>query len=321
MKPKAQAIETIEKKAPDGVWVQTLAQWLKKTRPGTLKRARTMLSCDVKASKLSLFVPPDMAELQPECLDYLHRFARAHKLVLIEDRRRLHVQPMLERRQQATPMIARAIAQLLHRAGLPGKPPVLSRPHRLNDNSPHICMTQLLRMAGSTADKCKRVELPPNKQLINVLNNNKQTVTAYACKVKTSDSSTILSYFDSPHFRAIGYSAGTQYIVHVCLAGGPLHNMQLWTSAHTLTRTNFQFQLLQSPHSKHHLGLFYTSFYFDMESSALPWWVKSPGSCAAPVEVERQAPSLLLGQMFDDVVSFQETKRYCTRPILSLASS
>lgn len=276
-----------DKTHADAPWVKTLSDWLSNTYPDSVTRARTMLSCDIKASKPALFLPPDMAELQPNGLEYLRAFAKAHKFTLMEDRRRVKVQPMLERRNRTTPMIANAIGELLNTAGLRGDPPALSTPHRLNDDSPHICITQLLRMAAFSSQASKRTVLPSNSKLINVLNNDTQPVTAFACKLKASESTTILSHFEAPQFRAIGYSAGRQYIVHVCLAGGPLHNPQLWTGIHTLTRTDFQFQLIQSPKKSASMGLFYTTFYFDMQAAHAPWWVNESieqhNAGAAPV--------------------------------------
>lgn len=276
----------------DRPWVESVSHCLAHTYPGNVVRTRTMLSCDFQSSKGSLFVPPDMAELQPASLEYLHIFAQAHDLTLIEDRRRLQLKPLLDRRQPAAPMIARAIAELLSAAGLPGKAPDVSNPHRLNDDSPHIDMTQLIQMAAFAAPDSKKVQLPVNSKLANVLNNDTQPITAYASNVKSTETSTILSIFDAPRFRAIGYSSGTQYIVHVCLAGGPISNPQLWTDLHTLTRTDFQFQLMTSPQKDHTLGLFYHSFYFDMWSHQSPWWIESqnqPYRAPVLVNTERKA--------------------------------
>jgi hypothetical protein len=215
-----------------------------------------------------------MAELQPESLRYLHVFAKINDLKLVEDRRKVEIQPIIEQRNRKPPMIARGLALLLQQTGIPGSPRTLSTPHRLNADSPHIPITKLIKMAAVSARKSKRVVVLPNRMIVNVLNNDTQPISGFACKLISADNNSILSHFDSPSFRAIGYSAGRQYIMHVCLGGGPMNNPTLWTHLHTLTRTDFRFQLFPGQAQQDDFGLFYATFYFNLAEAPLPWWLE-----------------------------------------------
>ena len=232
--------------ASSKMWVQSVADTIRKTDSTAESRMRTMIVCDKKWNKLALYVPPDMAELQPGSLRYLHAFARSHDLKLIEDRRRIEVQPIVEKRDRKPPMIALGLSMLLNQTGAPGGIRTLSEPHRLNADSPHIGIAKLINMAAFAAPKSKRVVVLPNSMIVNISDNDTQPISGFACKLISADTTTVLSHFDSSYFRAIGYSTGNQYVMHVCLAGGPLKNQCLWAHHHTLTRTNFRFQLFPS---------------------------------------------------------------------------
>ena len=254
-------------------WVQSLSDVVGHTHHTAESRMRTVLSCDMPLNRPALFLPPDMAELQPRSLRYLHAFGKANDLRLVEDRRRVEVQPIIEQRQRKPPMIALGLSGLLHQTGVPGQHKPLSEPHRLNADSPYIGISRLISMAAFASDQSKRVVLLPNRFMVNVLNNDTQPISAYACKLLSADATTVLSYFDSPDFRAIGYSAGSQYIMHVCVAGGPLMAPALWTHLHTLTRNDFRFQLFPGRDPATDFGLFYSTFYFDLSASPRPWWL------------------------------------------------
>lgn len=257
----------------EGPWVHELAEVIKRTGMAPENRMRTMLSCNIKSSKPSLYVPPDMAELQPRNLRYLHAFAKANDLKLVEDRRRVAITPAVEQRDSAPPMIALGLSMLLKQTGMPGAARSLSKPHRLRPDSPHIGIARLIHMASCSAEAAKRVVLLPNRLMVNVLDNDTQPITGYACKLMASDNTTILSHFDSPRFRAIGYSAGTQYIIHICLAGGPVNKPGLWTHLHTLTRTHFRIELFPGATPSEDFGLLYATFYMDVATAPLPWWL------------------------------------------------
>jgi len=263
----------LEKDPPAKSWVYSLASVIRRTGDIEESRMKTVLSCDLTSSKPGLYVPPDMAELQPQSLRYLQMFAKVNELRLVEDRRRVEVQPIVENRDRKPPTIALGLSMLLKQTGLPGKARSLSSPHRLNADSPHIGITRLIEMAEFSADQSKRVVMLPNKFIVDVLDNDTQPISAYACKLSSANSTTVLSHFDSPYFRAIGYSAGEQYVVHACLAGGPLHSPRLWTHLHTLSRTDFRFQLFPAKKAAHDFGLFYATFYFDLKSPPAPWWI------------------------------------------------
>ncbi|MFK7860914.1 MAG: hypothetical protein AB8B64_19000 [Granulosicoccus sp.] len=261
--------------APQKNWLGSLARLASITQQSPESRIRTMVSCDILSGKPSIYVPPDMAELQPDSLRYLHTFARQNDLQLVEDRRRVSVQPISEKRSPVSPIISKAVSELLQQLGMPGDARQQSRPHRLSADSQHINMNKLIRMAAFAAPRAKRVVVQPNRRLVDVLDGDTRPIVAYASKLTTADSSTVISHFDSPHFHGIGYSAGKQYVVHVCVAGGPLANPLLWSGFHTLTRTDFQFQLFKAQNPRHDLGLIYATFYLDLSDSPTPWWLST----------------------------------------------
>lgn len=256
-------------------WIDSLARLANNTQISAESRIRTVITCDMLSGRPSIYVPPDMAQLQPDSLRYLHTFARQHDLQLVEDRRRVSVQPISEKRNPVTPVIARAVGELLQQLGMPGEARSQSRPHRLCADSQHINLNTLIRMAAFAGPKAKRVEVMPNRRLIDVLDGKNQPITAYASKLTSADTNTVLSHFDSPHFHAIGYSAGKQYVVHVCVAGGPMASPALWSNFHTLTRTDFQFQLFKASNPKNDLGLIYATFYLDLADAPTPWWLNT----------------------------------------------
>lgn len=272
---QAEATTPTQSTATEKMWVQSLADVIRKTDQSAESRMRTMLVCDIKSNKPALYVPPDMAELQPNSLRYIHAFARAHDLKLVEDRRRVEMQPIIEQRDDDPPTIALGLSMLLNQTGAPGAIRTMSEPHRLNADSPHIGIAKLIDMAAFAAPKSKRVVVLPNRMIVNVADNDTRPISGFACKLSSDDTSTVLSHFDSPKFRAIGYSTGTQYVIHVCLAGGPLRNPELWAHLHTLTRTDFRFQLFPSRKPANDFGLFYATFYLDMAQSPTPWWIES----------------------------------------------
>lgn len=273
--PKGQNQVSEQSTGPTIQWINSLAKLAGKTQQSPESRIRTVINCDILAGKPSIYVPPDMADLQPDSLRYLHTFARRHDLQLVEDRRRVSVQPISEKRNTISPVIARAISELLQQLGMPGDARAQSQPHRLSADSQHINLNTLIRMAAFAAPTAKHVQVEPNRRLVDVLGGSKQPIAAYASKLTSADTSTIISHFDSSHFHAIGYSAGKQYVVHVCVAGGPLTSPALWSNFHTLTRSDFQFQLFSARNPKNDLGLIYTTFYLDLADAPTPWWLNT----------------------------------------------
>ena len=137
-----------------------------------------------------------------------------------------------------------------------------------------IPLGELIRMAACAIPDSKRVVVLPNRILINTLQDT-QPICGHACKIRYSNKTTILSHFDSPHFRAIGYSSGNQYVMHIFLAGGPRENSSLWTRVPTLTNTDFNFQLFPGQRSKDDFGLFYITFYLNLAAEPTPWWLQA----------------------------------------------
>lgn len=255
-------------------WIDSVASLAHHTSPSAETRTRTMINCDIVAGERSIYIPPDMAELQPDSQRYLHAFAEAHSLQLIEDKRRVTVQPIVEKRNQDSPLIAKALGELLRQLGLPGDIRPQSRPHRLDPDSEHIDIDNLIQMAAFAAPEAKQVSIQANHHLTDLLGDDNQTILAYGSRLMSADINTILTHFVSPEFRVIGYSTGHQYVLHVCLAGGSISNPQIWADFKTLTRTDFRFQLFSAAEIQNDFGLFYATHYLDLAESPAPWWLK-----------------------------------------------
>ncbi len=256
-----------------GKWIHSLAKIIQITDGRAESPLRTILSYDLRDGQPCLFVPPDMATLQPNSLRYLRTFSRQHAFKLIEDRRQVEIQPIIEQRDQSPPQICIGLSSLLKQTGMPGDTRPLSHPHRLNPGSVHVSVQRLINMAAAAFSNSKKVVVLPNSSIVGVLDNSTLPIAAYASKIHTDDLTSILSHFDSPTFRAIGYSAGNQYVMHVFFAGGPLRNPQLWAPLKTLTHTDFRFQLYPGSRPEYDFGLFYSTFYFDLSADPKPWWL------------------------------------------------
>jgi len=249
-------------------WIQGLSAVLDLTDRRNNPRLRTTMSCTLKKNRIAFFLPPEMASLQPENLRYMHRIAKKHNCRLIEDRRSVNVQPIIEQRSEDASTMTLGISMLLKQACLPGDAPTPSTPHRLGKDNLHIDVAQLITLAAYAAPNSKKIVLLPNQFMIEVLDNETSPIAGYACKLVTADAVTTLAYFDSEYFKAVGYHAGNQFVMHVFLAGGPLHSPQIWANTSTISHDNFRFQLFKSTHSGHDFGLMYKTFYFDIDTDA-----------------------------------------------------
>jgi len=96
-----------------GDWIDQLLYTLSGTQQAAESRLATTLQCKIVGDDLCLLVPPELAEYQPEILEYLHSFASTNTLTLIEDRRNLALAPIIDRRQKNSPEIAMALSSLL----------------------------------------------------------------------------------------------------------------------------------------------------------------------------------------------------------------
>lgn len=228
---------------------------------------RTVISSDVKNGKLALFVPPEMSDLQPENLRYLHALASRNGCMLIEDRRGTDIRPMVEQRDLKPHKLSLGIAQLLKQTGMPGPTARLSTPHRLMQGNPHFDVPSLIDMVSSTVSKSKRVVILPTPEMVETTGNETHPISAYACKLVTADANMVLSFFDSPGFKAIGYIANTQFVVHVVIGGGPLKSPHIWANFDAMLKNRFRFQLFRSTQPGQDFGLLYNTFYLDIQSA------------------------------------------------------
>ena len=253
-------------------WVTAVAKAIEQTQGSSESKVKTVLTCRTINNKNALFVPADMAELQPRSLKYLHKFAAANTLLLIEDRRSVNAKPIIEKRTQKDPMMILGMSMLLKQAGMPGPARKLSEPHRLKPENTFVPIASLIDMAAYSATQAKRILLPPNRITVKALDNDSQPIFGYACNIKTDDTTCLLSHFESNSLKAIGYSAGSQFVLHLCLGGGIMPHSRLWTNLNTLQSTDFRFQLFAGKTPAEDFGLFYATLYLDLSQAPYPSW-------------------------------------------------
>lgn len=227
---------------------------------------KTIISSDGKNGKLALFVPPEMSDLQPENLRYLHAMASRNGCTLIEDRRGFEARPLVERRDLKPHKLARGVGVLLKQTGMPGPNPPLSAPHRLLPGSPRFTLPQLIEMVAASISSSKRVVILPTTSLVAATGNETHPISAYGCKMITADANITLSFFDSPGFKAIGYVANSQFVMHVLVGGGPLKSPHIWANYDAMLKNRFRFQLFRSTLPGQDFGLLYNTFFLDIES-------------------------------------------------------
>ena len=255
-------------------WIEGLARILHAAGDEREARLHTTLSCSLRGDRPMLFLPPEMGTLQPRGLAWLHALARRHGLGLVEDRRRTHLATPIERRDRQPAGLALGISMLLQQTGMPGGVRTLSSPHRLRSDNPHVELDELVRMAAAARSRSKRVVLLPNRLIVETTGQATDPIVARACRLATPRLSTVLSQFDSPSFRAVGYSSGRQYVVHVFLAGGRANAPGLWTQPHLMTRTGFRFRLFPAADRHRDFGLFHATFHYDVaDGEGAPWWL------------------------------------------------
>jgi len=279
-----------------GDWIDQLLYTLSGTQQAAESRLATTLQCKIVGDDLCLLVPPELAEYQPEILEYLHSFASTNTLTLIEDRRNLALAPIIDRRQKNSPEIAMALSSLLKQAGLPGPIPPMSSPQRLRIGGHKIDCAKLIRMAEGVKEQSRKVVIIPKPFIRQRLMQDDESLTVTACQLhyaapyksakKTGGSNSgaskaneqktqheqneemiTFAHFESPKFHAIGYTSAGQFVVTVYLAGGSLRYPQIWATQNNLSESPFSCQIFSSPHADQDCGLFYRTYYFDLEEA------------------------------------------------------
>ncbi len=259
---------------PTRSWIEALHRVVQMTAGEQSATVKTSVACHAKDDRRTLFLPPEMPALQPRSLRYLGAFGMRNNFQLIEDRRQIKVSPVVEQRNGRPPAVTLGLALLMKQAGLKGPVVTPSQPHRLEADNPLIDLPELIGMAAHAAPSAKRIVTLPNRPLVDVLNNDTQPITGYGCLMETNKTRTLLTHFEGEALRCIGYSTGSQYVMHLLLAGGPLTSPTLWTHPSTLTRTDIRFRLFHGHKHAHDFGVLYSTFYFDMEKhNPRPWWL------------------------------------------------
>ena len=264
-----------EPNAPSHSWIERLAGIMRVQGHEADARLPIRLSCDLHEGRPTLFLPPHMGRLRPRALVWLGRFARRHGLGLIEERRRTDIDTLLERRGREPSTLARGIALMLGQTGMPGGVLALSHPQRLAADGHPIALGRLVGLAAHARPRSKRVVLLPNRLIVASTGEDTRPIVAHACRLAVSRTTTVLSQFDSPVLRCLGYSSGRQYVTHVFLGGGRGARPELWARPHTLTRTDFRLRLFPGSTPRRDFGLLQASFHYDMaEGERAPWWTR-----------------------------------------------
>jgi len=255
-------------------WIQALSQGLSFTDQRVRQGLRATVSSKIIDDKVHLFIPPELAQLQPDVLRYLHALGAAHNFTLVEDRRSVDIEPIAERRSARPNDLALGVSLLLKQTGLPGPAHSLSEPHILRPDNPRITLPRLIRMAAQVQADSKKVIFVPNRFLTGDFGQQAEPMMGYACRVITHDEQLVLSYFDAAEFHALGYISNDQFVIHVFLAGGPITAPRIWSPLGIITDAAFRCQIFTSNSPAHHVGLLYNTFYIDMETSMEDesWW-------------------------------------------------
>ncbi len=248
-------------------WIATLDKILQLTDLTPKTRLRASLNCKLINDTPYLFLPSEMEWLQPELLSYIENLTQQHGIELVEDRRKLDIEPISERRYAKPTDLALGVSLLLKQTGIPGPAHCLSVPHMLKAGNEKIDVTTLIRMASAVYPEAKRVVFRPNRFLTGDFDADCEPVTGYACKVIHRHHKTTVSYFNSPDFHAVGYITNDQFVLHVLLAGGTQRNTGLWSPFRTLTDSTFRCQVFTGNQPEQNFGLLYHTFYIDLERS------------------------------------------------------
>ena len=271
-----QTIKTQQSSDSDSIdeWLLGLDKVLDLTDRTAQQKLKVNLNCRMSNNKASLFLPPEMALLQPQTLSYLHSLAASNKITLVEDRRKISVEPPIEQRKQRPSDLAIGVSLLLKQTGLPGPAHSLSEPHVLREDNHRIDVSRLIKMTARLHDRSRKVVFLPNRFLTGNFREDAAPMTGYACKSRCGDRKITLSYFNAPEFRSVGYISGDQFVLHVLLAGGPIQDPKVWCTWDTLTNATFRCQVYQSPVPGHDFGLLYSTFYIDLDNSMeeQSWW-------------------------------------------------
>jgi len=256
-------------------WIEMVRDHLAGANQKVHSSLRATLQCKIVGNEPSLLTPPELAEDQPEVLEYLHAFTRANSLSLIEDRRRLDLGPIVEKRKAETPNLAMGICLLLKQTGLPGPTHSLCSPHSLRPGNRKINVAELVRLAAAIQPSSRKIVFLPNAFVRTRLLGETENMIGHACKVSTSNGSNdtqsddkpiTVVQFESRDFHALGYVTNNQLVVTVYLAGGPICQPSLWTHFYNLAETPFTCQVFESPYEGQMYGIFHKTFYIELDN-------------------------------------------------------
>lgn len=272
MQPHIQPSEAYEVSTQE--WICALNEAIQGTDQTPHSGLRTNVAAELVNNQPSLFLPTEMAELQPDVLNYLHALGAANNITLVEEQREADVQPLIERREQRPPDLVLGVSLLLQQTGLPGPAHGTSEPHRLKPDNPKVDLTRLIKMAAAVYGESKKVVFLPNRFLTGNFTDQASPMTGYACKVVVGEEKTIVTYFNAPEFHAVGYIANDQFVLHILHAGGSIENPMVWSPYSIMTDAPIRCQVYRSEDEGQDCGILYSTFYIDLDRSMEDeaWW-------------------------------------------------
>ncbi len=224
------------------------------------------LQCRIVQHKPALIYPNKLLEKSPDLLNYLNQFAIMNNLRLIQDRRICKERSAETPCKTKPPVMALGVGMLLQQAGLTGKKNLqlpIERPTQIIDGQQ---FKKLFALGAKVEGAGKIVNLSANRFL---LENPRSisTITGYASKITKGEESRTFSVFNSPYFRALGYTQRSNFIFHVFGGGGSIDNPKIWGPLVNMTRETINVRLYRDYERKHKYGLLYSTYHLDLNNS------------------------------------------------------
>ncbi|HBR97862.1 MAG TPA: hypothetical protein DD979_10860 [Gammaproteobacteria bacterium] len=264
---------------PDQQWVTEVSTVINPDND-TLAHDYCQLKCRMIQRHLTLIYPHDLADKHPGIVQYLIKFAERNGLKLLRDRRVScdAEPPLVERRREEAPILALGVGVLLQQTGLTGTQHLHLAEAEAVPQVSADRFAKLFKIAETVGTSGKAVVVNSNR-FLSTDKGATTPVTGRASKVVKGDESRTFSYFFSDHFRALGYTQKTRYVMHAFAGGGHADSASLWGPLAVMTREPLHCRLYHTPEGESY-GLLYASYSLDLERDAASaaWWQRSSAS-------------------------------------------
>ncbi len=260
-------VSDVDHRTENNSWIHEICETIDTNNLSNRAEDYCQIQCRMIQRNLTLIYPNNLGDKKPHLLHYLSQFAKKNALKLLQNRRNLPVVPLVECRTQESPILALGVGILLQKTGLAGSHHL----HLTNQEAiPQVDgqrFTKLLKVAAKVQENGKVVRLNSNRFLIDNKSDETQ-IEGFASKVIKGGESQIFSLFNSEIFRAIGYTRQSNFIFHVFAGGGTMDDPKIWGPLSSMTREPIHLRLYRNEANNIKLGLIYTSYTLDLDSSA-----------------------------------------------------